>query len=66
MRLRLVIPRALLIVMGCCFAQEMGINTQGEEQFMLSGDWKFHAIYGEGSNYRYIYLPTKRILGMRS
>ncbi|MCK0189966.1 hypothetical protein [Arenibacter sp. F20364] len=66
MHLRLVIYRALLLVIGCCSAQEMEMDTHGEDLFMLSGDWKFHAIYGEGSNYIDIYLPSKRILGIRS
>ncbi|MEX0320878.1 MAG: glycoside hydrolase family 2 TIM barrel-domain containing protein [Puniceicoccaceae bacterium] len=26
-------------------------NLYGEEQLSLNGDWKFYAIYGEGSNY---------------
>lgn len=47
MHLRLFISRALLIVIGCCSAQEMEIHTRGEDQFMLSGDWKFHTIYNE-------------------
>lgn len=66
MHLRLVIYRALLLVIGCCSVQEMEMDTHGEDLFMLSGDWKFHAIYGEGSNYIDIYLPSKRILGIRS
>ena len=51
MHLRLFISRALLIVIGCCSAQEMEIHTHGEDQFMLSGDWKFHTIYNETSIY---------------
>ena len=38
---------ALLICITSCTS-----NTEtGEEQLSLNGNWKFYAIYGEGSNY---------------
>ncbi|CAM3333698.1 glycoside hydrolase family 2 TIM barrel-domain containing protein [Zobellia roscoffensis] len=41
----------LSLVFGICYTQTEKGNSSGEEQLLLSGNWKFHTIYGEGSNY---------------
>jgi beta-galactosidase len=37
-------------IASCTMQQEQS-NTADEENISLNGDWKFYAIYGEGSNY---------------
>ncbi|MDU0353941.1 glycoside hydrolase family 2 TIM barrel-domain containing protein [Paraglaciecola aquimarina] len=37
--------------MASCNMQQQSIPTVDEETISLNGDWKFYAIYGEGSNY---------------
>ncbi|MGS0527402.1 golvesin C-terminal-like domain-containing protein [Zobellia nedashkovskayae] len=51
MNLKYLVFRILFLVFGVCYAQTEKNKPSSEEQFLLSGDWKFHAIYGEGSNY---------------
>ncbi len=47
MQLKYSVFHILFLIFGICSAQ----STTGEGQLLLSGDWKFHAVYGEGSNY---------------
>lgn len=39
-----------LFLIGCS-AQKKSKRSNGEDILSLNGHWKFHAIYGEGSNY---------------
>ncbi|CAZ97737.1 glycoside hydrolase family 2 [Zobellia galactanivorans] len=51
MQLKSFVFHTLFLVFGICHAQTEKVDLPGEERMLLSGNWKFHAIYGEGSNY---------------
>ena len=51
MQLKSFVFHTLFLMFGICHAQTEKVDFPGEERMLLSGNWKFHAIYGEGSNY---------------
>ncbi|MBU2945490.1 glycoside hydrolase family 2 TIM barrel-domain containing protein [Zobellia uliginosa] len=51
MQLKPLLTSILILSLWSCHAQKSEHVAAGEEALLLSGDWKFHTIYGEGSNY---------------
>ena len=50
------------VILMCCNSWVVHAQHLGEDRMLLSGDWKFHAIFGEGSNYLNIRVEEGDIL----
>lgn len=44
----------IIFIVACVSQKQKDEKETGENQVSLNGNWKFYAIYGEGSNYRNI------------
>lgn len=50
--MKYIIPLCALVSLLGCRLQSSPSSEEGEERLLLSGDWKFSTIVGEGYNYR--------------